>query len=251
VIILDPELAASVGAKRFGEVEGVFAGGKRAAFEHGTVDSVTLGGLTVRNVPIDILSTKPFAGAAGGLRVDGILGTVFMAQFITTLDYPGGELILQPKTDGNLRGLRLDARSPDVVNIPFWMAGDHYMLAWGQVNRGERTLMFVDTGLAGAGFLAPDSTLKASGVEMDESRAFQAMGGGGEVKVIPFVVEDLALGGATERNISGAAGMFPPQTEYQFGFRIGGLISHQFFRPYTVTLDFSNMRLLLRRTGEA
>jgi hypothetical protein len=41
------------------------------------------------------------------------------------------------------------------------------------------------------------------------------------------------------------AGPFP--LENTFGFRIGGLISHGFFRPYAVAFDFNGMRLLLKR----
>jgi hypothetical protein len=31
----------------------------------------------------------------------------------------------------------------------------------------------------------------------------------------------------------------------RLGFEVGGLISHAFFRPYALTIDFTNMRLVL------
>ena len=37
----------------------------------------------------------------------------------------------------------------------------------------------------------------------------------------------------------------PPSVEYQHGFRIGGIISHGFFRTYALTFDFEKMRFLL------
>ena len=43
--------------------------------------------------------------------------------------------------------------------------------------------------------------------------------------------------------LPGVAGAFPPSLEHSEGFRIAGLISHAFFRPYAVTFDFDRMRL--------
>jgi hypothetical protein len=35
--------------------------------------------------------------------------------------------------------------------------------------------------------------------------------------------------------------------EDRFSFRIGGIISHGFFRPYALTFDFTKMRLVLTK----
>ncbi len=37
----------------------------------------------------------------------------------------------------------------------------------------------------------------------------------------------------------------PPEAEYEHGFRLGGIISHGFFRPYALTFDFEKMHFLL------
>ena len=65
---------------------------------------------------------------------------------------------------------------------------------------------------------------------------------------IPFMVDELALGDASERDIHATFGPFPPQLEDAYGFRVGGLISHEFFRPYALTVDFVSMRYLLSRS---
>ncbi|HEY6768564.1 MAG TPA: hypothetical protein VI386_27715, partial [Candidatus Sulfotelmatobacter sp.] len=59
------------------------------------------------------------------------------------------------------------------------------------------------------------------------------------------MVDHLFLGDARGEKIKGMTGIFPPSLENAFGFRIAGLISHQFFRPYAVTFDFTAMRLFL------
>jgi len=126
------------------------------------------------------------------------------------------------------------------------MAGDHYMVAWGTINKSQPMLLLVDTGLAGAGFTCPESTLKEAGIQLREGLADEGIGGGGKVKAVPFVVEELTFGSAREHNVQGVyAGVFP--FENAFGFRVGGLISHRFFRPYALTLDFTSMRYFLER----
>jgi len=60
-------------------------------------------------------------------------------------------------------------------------------------------------------------------------------------------VDEISLGDATQRSITGVFGAFPESMTSRFGFRVSGLISHRFFRPYSVTFDFSNMRLLMNR----
>ena len=62
----------------------------------------------------------------------------------------------------------------------------------------------------------------------------------------PFVVDRLTLGDARQSKITSFSGAFPPSTEYAWGFRVGGLISHAFFRPYALTFDFERMRLCLK-----
>jgi hypothetical protein len=246
-IYLDTDYARKVGAALFGTTTGTFGGGKQAPAEHGRIDSLALGGLVVRNVPALVLSTRRFAAVAGGRSVDGILGTVVLSHFISTLDYPAGELVLRRKTAEQLRALEQQATAEAAVSVPFWMAGDHFMVAWGRVGKSQPLLLFVDTGLAGGGFVGPQSTLGEAGIELPQGPERQGVGGGGTVKIVPFVVEDLSLGPVTEHNISGFFGPFPPSLEFSEGFRIGGIISHQFFRSYALTFDFTGMRLLLRR----
>jgi hypothetical protein len=181
-----------------------------------------------------------------GKRIDGVIGTVLLYHFVSTLDYPNGELILRRKTKEVREKMDALAQSPGVHAIPFWMAETHFMAAWGQVNDAEPCLFFPDTGLAGGGFLCPESTIKAAGIDLTGLPSFQGMGGGGPVTVTPFTVEELSLGSAKQSNVPSFFGAFPDEAEYSRGFRIGGIISHAFFKPYALTFDFERMRLLLK-----
>jgi len=87
--------------------------------------------------------------------------------------------------------------------------------------------------------------LQAPGAGLAGRPSLEGWGGGGAVRVTPFAVEQLSLGDARQSNVRALFAGAPPNSEYAMGFRVGGRISHGFFRPYAVTFDFERMRLLL------
>ncbi len=247
-LVIDTELAKKVGATLFGDEMGTFAGGKKALYQHGKVDSVGLGEITVRNVPIHIQNVREFSAPIfGDTPIDGIMGTVFLYHFLATLDYPGAQLILQQNSDAHMNALA--SEETESIAIPFWMAGDHYMVAWGTVNGSKPLLFFVDTGMAGGGFTCPPSTIEEAGITLQKDQADTGMGAGGTVRIIPFVVDELTFGAAREKQIRG---LYVENfvLEDAFGFAIGGLISHGFFKHYSLTMDFEHMKYYLIRGKE-
>jgi predicted aspartyl protease len=245
-VVLDRQFARELKVPEFGAEKGTFAGGKQASSGYGRIDSLTLGGWVVKNVPVGILDTRQFSKPVfGGKRVDGILGTVLFYHFLTTLHYPRGELILRRKAADSRRGVE-KAGVGKVITVPFWMAGDHFMVAFGRINHRPPVLLFVDTGAAELGAVLAASAIKDAGIKLREDQAGEGVGGGGKVRSVPFVVKELSLGPVRERNVPGAF-QGPFRFEHVFDFRIAGIISHQFFRPYALTFDFGDMRLLLKR----
>ncbi|MFQ6113340.1 MAG: tetratricopeptide repeat protein [bacterium] len=149
-----------------------------------------------------------------------------------------------------LHDIGQEGQAKNHIVIPFWMAGDHYMVAYGTVNKSLPLFLFVDIGLAGRGFTCSESTLKEAGIKLQPSRGGINIGGGGEVKTKPFVVEELTLSEATERNVRGLY-MGDFLLERAFVFHIGDLISHSYFKPYALTLDFTGMRFFLERKNRS
>jgi predicted aspartyl protease len=246
-VTLDTEFARQLGIKPLATERGTFAGGKTAAVHHGRIDSLGLGTWTVRNVPVMLLGSRRLSGPlfGGKHRVDGVIGTVLLYHFVSTLDYPGGQLILRRRGQESLKRIEEVQRGGATV-VPFWMAGDHTVVAWGRIEERDPVLLFVDTGLAGGGVSLSESALKEAGIKLLEEQATKVIGGGGWVKSIPFKLRRLSLGGATERDVRGwFDGVFP--MEHTHGFRIAGIVSHSFFKPYALTLDFTGMRLFLKR----
>jgi hypothetical protein len=235
-----PAFAAKCGLEALPEKEtGTYAGGRQAASSSAVADRVGLGEFELRNVPVVIPERS------GPFQVDGIVGTVVLDHFLFTLDYPGGRLILRRNTPEMSKDVRAAAERSGAMSVPFWLAGDHFIFAWGTVNGAGPYLFLVDTGMAGGGFDCPEFVVKEAHIELPK-QGFQGMGGGGPVTVYPFTA-DLTLGGARRDKVRGLYGALPPGFGERLGFRTGGLISHGFFRPFAVTFDFQAMTIYLKK----
>jgi hypothetical protein len=205
---------------------------------------VRLGGFTVHDVPVAMINARQFERAVGH-RVDGVLGTVLLYHFLATIDYPRGELVLRRRGAAALRRVEADASARTATVVSFWLAGDHFMFAPGRVNGRPPVLLFVDTGLAGGGFVASDSAARAFGVDLSNVTRGAGVGGAGPVDVTWFTVDSIAVGDVVARGVRGALGQFA--FRQSFGFDAGGIVSHAVFRPYAITFDFDGMRLFLER----
>ncbi len=246
-LIINTELAEKVGAKKFGGQLATFAGGKQDSTFHGVVEQVEIGDFTVKNIPVHI---KRVRGLGPMMRqpIQGVIGTVFLYHFIFTFDYPDGKLILHRKTDENIKKMKNQVKSKDKIVVPFWMAGDHIMVAHGTVNQSRPALFFVDTGLAGGGFTGTDWLVQEANIQLSEE-TFEGIGGGGKVTVRTAVADEVTLGDAREKKVMGIFGGMPPNFGEKLGLRIAGVISHGFFRPYKLTFDFTTMNLVLERVN--
>ena len=243
-VLLDTDFARELGIPKFGSVQGTFSGGRRADVQSGRIDSLTVGNWTVKNVPVAMLALRQLSKDLGVKRIDGCIGTNLLYHFLATLDYPHGELVLRQKTAASLEQFRA-ASSGKGVEVPFWIAGDHFMVGWGRVETLPPVLLFVDTGLAGAGVKLAEPVIKEARIKLEQDKAFEGAGGGGKLKIVPYTVRQISFGDIKATNLSGLYdGPFP--WENTFGFRLAGMVGHDFFKPYAVTFDFENMRIFLQ-----
>ena len=97
VVTLDTEFAKELGVPQFGGVQGTFSGGQHTEVQIGRIDSLTLGDLTVKNLPTAMLPLRQLSEGFGVKQIDGIIGTTLFYHFLTTMDYPHGELVLRRK----------------------------------------------------------------------------------------------------------------------------------------------------------
>jgi predicted aspartyl protease len=240
-VALDTDFAKELGVPQFGAVQGTFSGGQHAEVQQGRIESLTVGDWTIKHLPVAMLPLRQLSGGLGVKRIDGIIGTTLFYHFLTTMDYPRGELVLRRKT--NLKQFTETLSGKKVV-VPFWMASDHFMIGWGRVERLPPTLLFVDTGLVGAAVKLAESVIKEAGIKLEEDKASEGAGGGGTLRIVPYTVHQVSFGDIKEENVPGVYdGPFP--SENSFGFHLAGMVGHDFFKPYAVTFDFKNMQIFL------
>jgi predicted aspartyl protease len=243
-VTLDTDFAKELGVPQFGAVQGTFSGGQHTQVQLGRIASLTLGDWTVKNVPTAMLPLRQLSEGFGVKQINGIIGTTLFYHFLATMDYPRGELVLRRKTVESLEGFTKS--SGKKVAVPIWMASDHFMVGWGRVETLSPTLLFVDTGLTGAGVKLAESVIKEAGIKLEENKATEGAGGGGKLKIVPYTVHQLSFGDIKEENVPGLYdGPFPWQ--YMFGFHLAGMVGHDFFKPYAVTFDFQNMQIFLQQ----
>ena len=242
-VALDTEFARELGVPQFGAVQGTFSGGQHAEVQQGRIESLTIGDWTVRNLPAAMLPLRQLSESLGARRIDGIIGTTLFYHFLATIDYPKGELVLRRKDAASLEQFVESAGKG--IAVPFWIASDHFMVGWGRVETLPPTLLFVDTGLASAGVKLADSVIKQAGIKLEEDKASSGAGGGGTLRIVPYVVRRLSFGQLQEDNVPGLYdGPFP--WENLFGFHLAGMVGHDFFKPRAVTFDFQNMKIFLQ-----
>jgi hypothetical protein len=242
VVTLDKDFAKELGVPQLGTIKGTFSGGQTAEVGLGRIDSIKLGQWNVQNLPVGILPLRQL-DLGGGHQINGLIGTTLFYHFLATMDYPNGQLVLRRK---NTRGQpRFAEASSDSITVPFWIAGDHFMVAWGQVEDLPPSLLFVDSGLVGAGTKLAQSVIKAAGITLEQDKAETGAGGGGALTIVPYVAKRVSLGKVQEENVQGVFdGPFP--WENSFGFFLAGMVGHEFLRPYAVTFDFDKQQFFLK-----
>jgi hypothetical protein len=242
-VALDTEFAKELGVPQFGTVQGTFSGGQHTDVQLGRIESLTLGDWTIKNLPTAMLPLRQLSEGLGVKQINGIIGTTLFYHFLATMDYPPGELVLRRKNAKSLEEFKKSQGKR--VAVPIWMASDHFMVGWGRVEKLPATLLFVDSGLVGAGAKLAESVIKEAGIKLEENKATEGAGGGGTLKIVPYTVHQLSFGDIKEENVPGLYdGPFP--WENMFGFHLAGMVGHDFLKPYAVTFDFQNMQIFLQ-----
>ncbi|MBV8639627.1 MAG: aspartyl protease family protein [Candidatus Eremiobacteraeota bacterium] len=217
--------------------QATFAGGKTAPIFAGRADTVDFPGVRVSGVPIGQIPPE-MPMTMGGRTYDGILGTTFLRQFLATIDYRHGNLILRPRSTS--ARFEADVRSHGGSIAAMWLVPDHMIFVRARVGTHDG-LFNIDTGGEGVGIDLSSRSLQEAKISADTAHARQFLGGGGAVRVVPFIAPSIAIGTYEQHNVPGITSPEDPH----FPFAVAGRISHAFFRGAVVTFDFSAMRLII------
>jgi hypothetical protein len=244
-LLLDSDFAKEIGVQTLGSVDGTFSGGQQAPVGNGKIDSLTLGDWTVKNVPVAMIPLRPLSQPLGVKELDGCVGTNVLYQFLATMDYPAGQLTLRRKTPETEKAFHL-ALAKTAASLPMWLQGDHFMVAWGRIDKMPPALFFVDSGLEGAGIKLSMDAIHAAGLKLDESKASKGEGGAGSFTTTPFNVPHFAMSAISATDLSGVYDG-PLLWSEGWPFTTPGMVGDYFLKPYRVTYDFPAMRIIFEK----
>ncbi len=232
------ELADSLGIEMISSFTGTFAGGNTAQSGYARAASLKIGETVIRNLPVSI---RPESRCC--------LGTGVLRQFLPTLDYLNQQLILRPKNQ-QVAENEHTRNEKIVARIPFMLMATHFIIAKGHLNAQENLTFLVDSGLEDddgkAAFTAPAQTLRLANISIPKTTKVEGESGAGKISldIGYFPIEKLGLGTMIHEQTYGGYGIFPPELYRNLGFIVDGLISHNYLRHYTWTIDFSEMNMI-------
>ncbi|MBO2450902.1 tetratricopeptide repeat protein [Actinomadura barringtoniae] len=202
----------------------------------GVLDSFKLGDLELRNVPVE------WSDSDAGDESAGIIGTWVFYHLLTTFDYPGREVILRRRTPAAARKARVDAVRAGAKPLPLYLAREHLLHSRGSIAGSGTQVVALDIG--GTSEMAasvPEETAKRLRIRPDYERPLEAFAGGQPVVSYPCYPKEIRLGGAVAKDTYCYADNRP--VDSSFGFDLLGHFAHSFYKPYNVTLDFTDMNL--------
>ena len=192
----------------------------------GVVDSLRLGGIEIRDVPV-LWDDSPG-------QVPAVIGTTIFSRFAaTTMDYAGRALVLDRDRV---------PRPAGAVTVPLWLAPDHFLFSLGAIGHTGPDLVLLDTGGVGLGVVLTGPQAAAAGVVPDRARPVRDLG----VTGYPCTAR-AALGALPRSAVPGFVGPVLPLADFGFGYL--GTFSHEIFKPLSVTFDFTAMALSVVLSG--
>lgn len=210
------------------EARYAYTGGATVKEPLGVAETVTMGDVTLTNVPVVGATWKEI-----GQTSDGVLTTQLLKQFLSTMDYDNRRITLRERTPGALAEVMANFANPP-LEAPFFMTTTHLMFAKGDLN-GHEINYFMDSGLAmSMPMIVVDETVELLGLETND------------IEGTPYywtAIESHGLNGLVKGATQAMGNVFVEQDFFwQSGFMADALMSHQYLWPLgSWTIDFDNM----------
>jgi len=172
----------------------------------GVLPELTLGRLTVRNIPIHLGQAMQI----GTLKPEGAIGLKFLMHYDFALDYRHSRLVFR-RAGGVLGGQQA------------LLAGDRYLLLNGLIYGKDRTFIGIGSSLKGV-------TLAVSDLVADQFASGLAELSAGPLKLVKPALDPKA---------------FPAGLDGSFGVPVGFVLGHSALRNHVVRLEPRSMRLAI------
>ncbi|HEV2722724.1 MAG TPA: aspartyl protease family protein [Thermoanaerobaculia bacterium] len=231
--IISEQLASELKVKRLGDFQGTFTGllSEPIPVHFGLLESMEIGDMVISKVPIAIMADDKlmfFTTGKKEFRIDLLIGTNFLKEFKTELDYRRNQVTFTALTSADRHP------SPD-QNI--FIEGFRPAVR-GTINRHGWFMFILDTG-SEVSFLN-EKHIEDYPIQMLAPKIHSAMlqGLGGAEKHGPKV-ENVDLG------FDKWAGVFHnlPMYDSAEADRTAGILGENYLRNFIVTIDFGRMRM--------
>ena len=230
-------------AKRF-KIRSVAKGGLARALGgsgkfkivYGFLDSMRIGDVRVRNVPVYIREFQD-----SGTKVDGYIGLSVISKYITTLDYGNETLSLERKNKAEE-----DTPLPnEAQSIPLRLTSSGFLSGNVKLSGVENDLNFIlDTGASlsvVSNDLADTDPLKP--LLLDQR--MRVIGAAGITDNVPmYLLKGVDFGGFSRPNLMAVALDLDIINETS-GFVQAGILGGNFLKDYKLTFDFERSRVTL------
>jgi len=230
LMYIDEGVAEKVGIREIHKTRSKYAYTKGEYVDEplGTADTVKMGEVTMKNVPVVVARWK-----ALGPTSDGVITTQMLKEFLATVDYDSGEMIFRERSERGKRQF-LDSLNGEPLRLPFWMTSTHLMYAKGSLNGRDGLNMFMDSGLGSSmPMVIVNETVEELGiadkkVDIEGTRYYW----------VPL--ESHGVGPLTRGGGQALGNVFVEDDAYlQHGFFLDALVSHQYLRHFgSWTIDF-------------
>ncbi|WP_206619456.1 pepsin/retropepsin-like aspartic protease family protein [Streptomyces hoynatensis] len=207
-------------------------GGRVVTTYLGAVDSVRLGEIELRNVPVAWHDT-------GAGEDAGVIGTAIFYHFLTTLDYAHQGLVLRRKTGAQVREVQAAAERAGTRPQPLWLADGHFPFTLGSLGGYGPRVVEIDTGVPDFGVTTTEEKARKAGVAIDYDHPVSFLG----VTGYSITPDTVSIGDAVREDVPGVVA--PVSLDERLGFEILANVTHQFLKPFSCTFDYAGMRLYL------
>ena len=231
-LYIDESVAERVGIMNIAERRSRYAytGGESVAEPLGVAETVTMGEVTLNNVPVIVAKWK-----AMGLTSDGVVTTQMLKQFLSTVDYANNRITFRERGDTGLGQLFDSFGDEKPHQMPFFMTGTHLMYTKGSLNGHEGMNIFMDSGLGSSMPL----------VILDETVEFLALAKN-DIQGTNYYwspVHSHGIGSLLRGTAQALGNVLVEENSYwRHGFIFDALISHQYLRHLgSWTIDFDTM----------
>ena len=233
ICIISQQLASELAVKRLGDFQGTFTGllGEPIPVHFALLETMELGDMVVSKVPVAIMADekmKFFIAGKKEFRIDLLIGTNFLKEFRTELDFRRNQVTFTALTSADRhpspdQNIFIEAFRPAVR---------------GTINRHGWFMFILDTG-SEVTFLN-EKHIEDLPIQLLAPKVHTAMlqGLGGAQKHGPKV-ENVEVG------FDKWAGLFHnlPMYDSAEADRTAGIVGENYLRNFIVTIDFGKMRL--------